>query len=56
MYTLKDVENLINSSSKCINGQWVPARPIIGSFYERLHDAYKVLTGKYDAIKWPGNQ
>jgi hypothetical protein len=35
-----------------INGLWVLARPVIGPFWSRVKDAWGVLTGRYDAIKF----
>ena len=37
----------------CINGKWVKARPVNYKFFRtRLRDAWLVLTGKVDAIKF----
>ena len=35
-----------------IDGQWKMARPPVGSFLERLKDAWLVLTGAADAVVW----
>ena len=35
-----------------IEGKWVIARPLLGSFISRLKDAWLVLTGKADAVKF----
>lgn len=57
MYTLRDVHSgALNFCQKEINGKWVPARPILGSFWSRLKDAWQVLTGKADAFTWPEGQ
>ena len=38
-----------------VNGKMVPSRPVSGyKFRERLSLAYGVLTGRYDALVWPG--
>lgn len=38
-----------------VNGQWVLARPISGTFrFEKLKAAWEVLRGRADAIKWSG--
>lgn len=40
-----------------IDKQWVPARPEgYQSLWSRLYCAWLVLTGKADAVIWPGNQ
>jgi hypothetical protein len=40
-----------------INNQWVPARPMgYGGIVRRFKLAWKVFTGKADAVTWPGNQ
>lgn len=36
--------------------KWVPARPLIPPFSDRLHAAWLVLTGKADAVVWPEEQ
>lgn len=42
-------------SGTAINGAWTPARPIgRGGFFRRCKIAWKVFTGKYDAVKWHG--
>lgn len=37
---------------KEINGKWVLARPITGCLKQRIKDAYAVLIGKADAVKF----
>lgn len=40
-----------------INGEWVPARPLgYYSLRHRLHAAWRVFTGQYDAVCWPEDQ
>ena len=54
-----DLKELIQSCSETqaeINGKWVPSRPLKGGLFERLRDAWSVLVGKADAVKWPGGQ
>jgi len=56
------IENLIEMSSRsvaCINGRYVPARPLPFNFgslfcWERLKDAWEVFRGRADAVKWTG--
>lgn len=50
------VVNLIESASRTsvkIEGQWYPSRPLRCCFWHRLRDAWYVLAGKCDAVKWP---
>lgn len=40
-----------------VNDKWVRARPVGFQgifFFRRLKVAWKVFTGKYDALKWEG--
>ncbi len=57
MYTLEQLRKLSNGDDKyLIEGCWVPARPITInsiSFWARLKDAWVVLMGHADAVKWP---
>ena len=40
-----------------IDGEWMPARPMgYMSLRYRLKAAWLVLTGRADALIWPGNQ
>lgn len=54
------VESLLKFApytSTCIDGKWVPVRPErFNSVIERIKDAWLVLTGKADAVVWPGGQ
>ena len=51
------LEDLIAStqavSAEVEPGKWVPARPLVGPFSWRLRDAWEVLRGRADAVKWP---
>ena len=53
-----ELENLYRStdcSQACIDGKYVPARPIgYFSLSYRLRAAWYVFTGKADALLWPG--
>ena len=59
LWTLRNLVDHINSGCQSVDkdGKWYPARPIgfFSSWY-RLKLAWGVLTGKYDVLKWPGNQ
>ena len=62
---MKNAPNIVRLSSltgkeaqegaqACINGQWVPARPLgYYSFKNRLKCAWMVFTGRADALVWP---
>lgn len=60
MYTVQDLIQYANETEVEIDGKWVPARPMpyfgLGGFLQRAKDAWLVLTGKADAIKWPEGQ
>jgi hypothetical protein len=56
MYTLLALVRMTETTSKQINGLWVPARPLIRGWHHRLRDAWRVLIGRYDAVKWPEGQ
>jgi len=43
----------------CISGHWVPARPVnwkVRTLRERLREAWRAFTGKYDTIIWPEDE
>lgn len=43
-----------NPLEVCVNGQWVPARPLgFYSIWSRLRCAWMVFTGRADAFIWP---
>lgn len=47
----------IVGNKRNIGDQWVPARPMgYGGLIHRAKLAWKVFTGKADAVTWPGNQ
>lgn len=53
LYSVDSIVN--NQTQKLIHGKWVPARPLNyqrDSFFFRVKLAWRVLTGKYDAIDW----
>jgi len=56
MWTLRDLIDTANHTRKEIDGQWVPARPLPGPFWWTVKDAWAVLTGKADAVRWPMGQ
>lgn len=59
IYTLKDLRysEWVVQNGAHINGQWVIARPITGTFrWEKLRAAWEVLRGRADAFTWPAGQ
>jgi hypothetical protein len=57
MYTLEWLVKSASEVQTCIDGKYVPARPISGTFYlQRLKDALAVYFGKADAFIWPCGQ
>ena len=59
MYKVEDVVEMAQMNSTCVNGKWVPARPInfqVRSLKERVKEAWAVFTGKADALVWPEEQ
>ena len=57
IWKLTDLLKSVNETSTEIGGSWVPARPLgCPSIRHRFRAAWKVLTGKADAVIWPGGQ
>ena len=56
IYTLEQLVLNPDRVQTCINGKWVPARPLPAFFRHRLQAAWAVLTGKADAFTWPEGQ
>jgi len=50
-YTVKQIQEWAISRNIRKN-VWVPARPVVGPFVWRLKEAWLVLTGKLDTLKW----
>lgn len=49
--------NTANNNQKDFGGMWFPARPLsCGGLRKRLIIAWRVFTGRYDAIEWPQGQ
>jgi hypothetical protein len=47
----------LGENSTCIDGNWFPTRPLgLDTIPNRIRLAIGVLSGKYDALKWGGNQ
>lgn len=53
-----DVRAIVQTSAQnqaLVNGKWVPLRPVgYPSIRHRLKAAWLVLTGRADAVVWPG--
>ena len=61
MIQVEDLVKMTQECAVCIDGQYVPARPLPwdwGGWWsiERLKDAWEVFRGRADAVKWPGGQ
>jgi hypothetical protein len=59
IYSLGDIRTSCAENTVCIDGKWVPMRPVgfCGLvIVMRLKTAWRVFTGELDAIKWPGWQ
>lgn len=59
MWNLKDLIRSTQENQTNINGRWVPSRPLtlsLTSWKHRFKDAWEVLKGRADAVKWPENQ
>ena len=57
IWTLTDLVRSARSNDCEIRpGVWVPARPYPAPFVVRLRGAWLVLTGRADAVVWPGGQ
>lgn len=55
IYTLKSLMNQ-DTLAKLPDGSWQPARPLSPFLQDRIRAAWMVLTGKADAVIWPGGQ
>ena len=47
-----NIDELINTQAEIEKGKWVTARPIVPPFKLRIWDAFKVLFGYCDAVKF----
>jgi hypothetical protein len=58
VYTATRIQQWDVSSAKTFNGPWKPARPDGVPFFRpwrRMKIAWKVFTGKMDALDWEGH-
>ncbi len=60
MYSLKEIIEVSRITECEIGGEWVPYRPVaypgLYGFWMRIKAAWKVATGRADAVVWPGGQ
>ncbi len=57
IYKLQDlIDSAFTNYMKTPDGLWVPARPLSMGIKQRIKSAWKVLTGKADAVIWPEGQ
>lgn len=54
-YSIKELKNHHVDTCNPDDG-WISARPLIEPFICRLKDAWMVLIGRYDAVRWEGGQ
>jgi hypothetical protein len=59
MYKIEELIQWSNQTAACIDGRYVPARPLpfnYGLLFDirRLKDAWEVFRGRADAVKWTG--
>jgi len=43
------IDDLVDTHA-CVDGKWVIARPLKDRLFQRIKDAWKVVTGKADAV------
>jgi len=58
MWMLKELQDK-NMPMTCINGKWIPARPInykCRTLKQRIKEAYAIFIGKAEAFVWPEGQ
>ena len=56
LYSLQELRTYWHNHVQ-IDGEWYLARPLgLDTLSNRLKLAWAVFTGKYDAVRWPGNQ
>jgi len=54
IFPIDDLVYLALNVRTQIDGKYVPARPLAGSFGKRWYGAWLVLTGKADVVIWKG--
>ena len=57
IWKLQDLLRSVDETTMSIDGVWFPARPLgFPSIKNRFRAAWKVFTGKADAVIWPAGQ
>jgi hypothetical protein len=56
MWTLPEIVKSMAENHAEVNGRWVAARPLVGSLWSRLRDAWEVIRARADAFIWPEGQ
>ena len=56
MYTIKELFGIIQTNHVEYDGSWYSARPIPPELRRRIKDAWLVLIGRADAVRWPKGQ
>lgn len=57
IWKIKNLYEHCASNQTEINGVWIPSRPVnIRTFKEKFFEAFMVFIGKYDCLKWDGDQ
>lgn len=57
IYKLEDLLRTVNQVQTCINGKWVPSRPLgLAGFIHHFRCAWLVFIGKADVLIWPEDQ
>jgi len=56
LFKLQDLIDSAFSNYRETPDGWVPARPVSAGLTSRIKAAWKVLTGKADAVIWPEEQ
>ena len=56
IWTLDNLVHCFIHNQVQIHGQWMASRPFIAPFSTRMRAAWLVLTGRADAVTWPGGQ
>ena len=44
----------LDDNRELYQDRWIPSRPLPGPFLRRLMDAWAVLLGHAEAVRWPG--
>jgi hypothetical protein len=56
IYRLQDLIKMANRVQVCVDGKYVPARPMKTDLDRYWKGIWLVLRGKADVVVWPANQ